>query len=175
MFSLSLIHISEPTRQAEISYAVFCLKKKVKGTALKLPPGLTHPGPCEPMFWKNDLLAHLFCRTYSPKSVMNFHQLFKCFILTFLLICLSKIKACMGVIYLLVFAKKHESTLPTNICTTAGKKTHWYREKCDLLSETTFLPYLMIAWCVFFYQSVCVFTSDVCHVFHYNIMFLLFL
>ena len=28
MFSLSLIHISEPTRQAEISYAVFCLKKK---------------------------------------------------------------------------------------------------------------------------------------------------
>ena len=27
---LSLIHISEPTRQAEISYAVFCLKKKKK-------------------------------------------------------------------------------------------------------------------------------------------------
>ena len=26
-FELSLIHISEPTRQAEISYAVFCLKK----------------------------------------------------------------------------------------------------------------------------------------------------
>src|SRR5678810_1308706 len=25
---LSLIHISEPTRQSEISYAVFCLKKK---------------------------------------------------------------------------------------------------------------------------------------------------
>ena len=32
--SLSLIHISEPTRQAEISYAVFCLKKKKK-TQLK--------------------------------------------------------------------------------------------------------------------------------------------
>src|SRR5674476_550803 len=29
-FILSLIHISEPTRQAEISYAVFCLKKKKK-------------------------------------------------------------------------------------------------------------------------------------------------
>ena len=29
-YSLSLIHISEPTRQAEISYAVFCLKKKKK-------------------------------------------------------------------------------------------------------------------------------------------------
>src|SRR5665213_4502044 len=26
--ALSLIHISEPTRQAEISYAVFCLQKK---------------------------------------------------------------------------------------------------------------------------------------------------
>ena len=29
---LSLIHISEPTRQAEISYAVFCLKKKKNNT-----------------------------------------------------------------------------------------------------------------------------------------------
>src|SRR5678810_1086608 len=28
LYYLSLIHISEPTRQAEISYAVFCLKKK---------------------------------------------------------------------------------------------------------------------------------------------------
>ena len=28
LVDLSLIHISEPTRQAEISYAVFCLKKK---------------------------------------------------------------------------------------------------------------------------------------------------
>eukprot|EP01017_Pseudomicrothorax_dubius_P021111 TRINITY_DN22820_c0_g1_i1.p1 TRINITY_DN22820_c0_g1~~TRINITY_DN22820_c0_g1_i1.p1 ORF type:complete len:133 (-),score=17.76 TRINITY_DN22820_c0_g1_i1:8-406(-) len=28
IMKLSLIHISEPTRQAEISYAVFCLKKK---------------------------------------------------------------------------------------------------------------------------------------------------
>ena len=26
--NLSLIHISEPTRHAQISYAVFCLKKK---------------------------------------------------------------------------------------------------------------------------------------------------
>ena len=31
---LSLIHISEPTRQAEISYAVFCLKKKKKKKTL---------------------------------------------------------------------------------------------------------------------------------------------
>ena len=32
VLNLSLIHISEPTRQAEISYAVFCLKKKKKKT-----------------------------------------------------------------------------------------------------------------------------------------------
>ena len=29
-FTLSLIHISEPTRQEAISYAVFCLKKPAK-------------------------------------------------------------------------------------------------------------------------------------------------
>ena len=34
--SLSLIHISEPTRQAEISYAVFCLKKKKKKTKMTI-------------------------------------------------------------------------------------------------------------------------------------------
>ena len=28
IFTLSLIHISEPTRLLSISYAVFCLKKK---------------------------------------------------------------------------------------------------------------------------------------------------
>ena len=32
---LSLIHISEPTRQAEISYAVFCLKKKKQNMTYK--------------------------------------------------------------------------------------------------------------------------------------------
>ena len=34
-YVLSLIHISEPTRQAEISYAVFCLKKKKQQTKKK--------------------------------------------------------------------------------------------------------------------------------------------
>ncbi len=34
---LSLIHISEPTRQAEISYAVFCLKKKINFITLPVP------------------------------------------------------------------------------------------------------------------------------------------
>ena len=33
--SLSLIHISEPTRRTPISYAVFCLKKKKKAKKKK--------------------------------------------------------------------------------------------------------------------------------------------
>ena len=36
VFYLSLIHISEPTRQAEISYAVFCLTKKRSTFTVKL-------------------------------------------------------------------------------------------------------------------------------------------
>ena len=65
----------------------------------------------------------------------------------------------MGVIYFLVCVRKHESILPTNMHTTVGKKTQCYVVKCDLLSETTLLPYFMTAWCVFFYQStiVCIF------------------
>ena len=39
---LSLIHISEPTRQAEISYAVFCLKKKKKPHHPPHPPHTHH-------------------------------------------------------------------------------------------------------------------------------------
>ncbi|WP_460379547.1 hypothetical protein, partial [Staphylococcus aureus] len=34
---LSLIHISEPTRHAQISYAVFCLKKTYAVFCLKKP------------------------------------------------------------------------------------------------------------------------------------------
>ena len=37
LISLSLIHISEPTRQAEISYAVFCLKKKMENIRKCIP------------------------------------------------------------------------------------------------------------------------------------------
>ena len=47
----------------------------------------------------------------------------------------------MGVIYFwYVLGRMHESNLPSNICTTAGKKTQfiWYVEKWDLLSETIF-------------------------------------
>ena len=77
----------------------------------------------------------------------------------------------MGGIYFLVCIRSYASNLPTNICMRVGKKTQWYREKCVLLSETTFLPYFMTAWCVFFYQSVCFFTNGVYHIFHHNIMF----
>ena len=74
--------------------------------------------------------------------------------------------ACMGVIFFLVYVcvRKHKSNLPTNIRTTVGKKTQWYVEKCNLLSETTFLPYYITVWCVFFYQSVYFFTNCFYHV-----------
>ena len=36
-----------------------------------------------------------------------------------------------------------------------GRKHNDIQTKGDLLSETIFLPYFMIVWCVFFYQSVC--------------------
>src|SRR5678809_1244559 len=36
---MSLIHISEPTRQAEISYAVFCLKKNAHNKNLNKRAG----------------------------------------------------------------------------------------------------------------------------------------
>ena len=78
----------------------------------------------------------------------------------------------MGVIYFLICVRKHESNLPSNIRTTAGEEnTMMYRK----MSKTTFLPYFMIAWCIFFYQSVRFFTNGVCHVFHQNMMCLCFL
>ena len=46
--------------------------KKVKGAALKLLPGLTIPGPCKPMFWKNDLPANLFLLFVNPKKRKEF-------------------------------------------------------------------------------------------------------
>ena len=89
--------------------------------------------------------------------------------------CFPKIEAYMGVIYFLIWVRKYESNLPTNICATAGKETQWQREKCGLLSEIIFLPDFIIAWCVFFYQIVYFFTNGVYHYFHHHITFLWFL
>ena len=37
------------------------MKKLLEGTALKLPPGLTCPRPCEPVFWKMTSQPTCFC------------------------------------------------------------------------------------------------------------------
>ena len=71
-----------------------------------------------------------------------------------------------------IFLNMHKSNLPTNIGATAGKKTQWWGQKCGLLSEIIFLPDFSTVWCVFFYQSVYIFTNGVYHDFHHNIMFL---
>ena len=78
----------------------------------------------------------------------------------------------MGVIYFLVCVRKHESNLPTNMQQWGRKHNDIYVVKCNLLSETTLLPYFMTAWCVFFYQSVHFFTNGVYYVFHHNSMLL---
>ena len=78
----------------------------------------------------------------------------------------------MGVIYFLLCVRRYKSSLPTNICLEVGMKTQKYGEKRGILSETTFLPYFMTGWCVFFYQSVYFFTNGVYQDFHHNIMFL---
>ena len=52
------------------------MKKRLKGAALELPPGLMRPGPCKPEFWKNDLSANLFLLYVLPQSVRKLHRLF---------------------------------------------------------------------------------------------------
>ena len=79
----------------------------------------------------------------------------------------------MGVIYFLICVRKHKSNLPTNIRTTAGEENTMIYKKMRPF-ELNHLLYFMIAWCVFFYESVRFFTNGVCHVFHQNIMCLCF-
>ena len=143
------------------------MKKWLMGAALEFLPGLTCPRPCKSELWKNDLSANLFLLHVLPQSVINLHRHFNMLnINTYILTYFWEIKACMGVIYFLVCVKKHKSNLSTNIHTIVRKKTQWYVVKCDLLSETTLLPYFMMAWCVFFYQSVYFFTNGVYNGFH---------
>ena len=52
------------------------MKKNVEGIALKLPPGLTCPGPCEPVFWKNDLPANLILLCVTPQKCNEFTPAF---------------------------------------------------------------------------------------------------
>ena len=135
------------------------MKKWLEGAALELPPGLTRPGPCKPEFWKNDLPANLFllrvlpqkCNKVTPafSYVQYKHTFWHVF---------QKLRH-VWVSYISWYVLGSISLTSTNICTTVRKKTQWYVEKCDLLSETTFLPYLwqrgvfsFTKVCVFFYQ-----------------------
>ena len=100
------------------------MKKWLKGIAFELPPGLMCPNPANPRS-ENDLPANLFAAC-TPQSVINLHCLFN---MSFYIInkhfdMFLKNKACMCYSYLFVCARKHESTFPTNICTTVGRKTH---------------------------------------------------
>ena len=59
----------------------------------------------------------------------------------------------MGVIYFLIYARKHESNLPTNICATAGKKTQWER-KMQLLRWIQFPAWFNHSMVCFLDKSV---------------------
>ena len=142
------------TTQLKPHYASEKHEKWLEGTALKLPPGLTRPGPCEPEFRKNDLPANLFLLHVLPQNCNKFTPALKYVEYKHTLWHVFENLRHVWVSYILVCVRKHKSNLPTNICTTVGKKTQQYVEKINLLSETTLLPYFMTAWCVFFYQSV---------------------
>ena len=137
--------------------------------------GLRALDPANPSSEKMTSQPTFFLLHVLPQSVRKLHRLFNISTINTHFDMFWKIKACMGVIYFLVCVRKHESNLPTNMHTTVGKKTQWCVLKCNLLSETTLLPYFMTAWCVSFYQSVHFFTNGVYHVFHHNSMLLWFL
>ena len=134
------------------------MKKRLKGAALELPPGLTCSRPCKPEFWKNDLPANLFFAACTPPKCKKVTPAFYYFYYKHTFWDVFEKLRHVWVLYIskLVCVRKHESNLPNNICTTCTvkKKTQWYEEKCNLLSETTFLcmPYFMAAGSVFFYQ-----------------------
>ena len=100
----------------------------VEGAALKLLPGLTRPGPCDPrvLYIKTSSLPTLFCCIYFPKVYL---------IVTIFLICIYKhtfwhvlsYLPCMVVIYFFVCGRKHELKLPTNILTRVWKETQSLR------------------------------------------------
>ena len=70
LFSSTLLTQLKPPEASEQA------AKKVKSAALDLPPGLTHPGPCEPKFWKNDLPANLFLLCKLPQKRNKFTPAF---------------------------------------------------------------------------------------------------
>ncbi len=64
---LSPIHISEPTRQAEISYAVFCLKQKTTSPSLPFPPSMFLLFHCR-LFLPPTLCACRLCARSCPNT-----------------------------------------------------------------------------------------------------------
>ena len=145
------------------------MKKRLKGAALELPPGLTRPGPWEPKFWKNDLPANLFLLYVLPQKcykvtpaflyVLYKHTFWHVF---------EKLWLVWGSFFFWYVLGSISLTSVPIFALSVGKKTQWYVEKCKLLSETKFQPYFMTTWCVFFYQSVYFFTNAVYHGFHHN-------
>ena len=122
LFSSTLLtQLKPPDHEASEQAA-----KKVEGTALELPPGLTRPDPANPSSEKMTSQPTCFCCAYFPKSITNLHRLFNISSLhmhkhTFWHV-FHKLRH-VWVSYFLVCVRRYESNLPTNICMTVGKKT----------------------------------------------------
>ena len=126
--------------------------------------GLHASDPANLSYEKMTSQPTFFCCTYSrsPKvsSIYTGFLIWR-LIQTHILTYFWKIKACVGVIYFLVCVGKYESNLPTNIHTTMGKKTQWYRyvesvtlwvkpHSCLIFYDN--VVRFLLPKCVFFYQ-----------------------
>ena len=105
-------------------WALKCQKENGKGAALELPLGLTCPGPCEAAFYKNDLPASSFLQYILPRKctllTLSVNSLICIHINTYVDMSLNNV-TCMLVVLFFLCIRKHESKVPTNILTRAGK------------------------------------------------------
>ena len=102
-------------------------KKNVKGAALELPPGLMRPGPCDPVVCKTTSLPALFAvhtctslEVYFIDTVCEQFNMYTYSINTHFDMFLNNV-TCMLVVLFFLWARKHESKVPTNIITRMGK------------------------------------------------------
>ena len=125
-------------------------EENVESAALELPPGLTRPRPCKPVFEKKRTsLSALFCCIHTSPEVYfvdtSVNSLICIHINTHFDMFLNNV-TCMLVVLFFPCVWKHESKVPTNIITRMGNKTQCLRWKM-LPFEWNYIPFLkLIIW-----------------------------
>ena len=96
----------------------------LRGAALELQPRLMRPGPCDPVFQKNELPAHSFLLYILPRKcnllTLSVNSLICIHINTHFDMFLNNV-TCMLVVLFFLCVRKLESKVPTNILTRMGK------------------------------------------------------